>query len=265
MNKAPAYQTFANDELAATVFLSNEALGVYTRLKHYFWVKDGLPNDTAKLAKLCQMPESAFIEIWETEVKDFFAFDDEKLYHSDLISQADFQADKREKATKAVNKRWNNAGKTDEPVTDTNEHTNEDTDVLPTKYTSTSTSTSKRIERESARETPVNGEIADEIESYFSEIRKILKTKSTTLPNEPRWLQTVLTASKEQLPPAAVATSLKELLAQKRDYPVTPENVINHAIERRAKADTQKSDNGFLPKIPPKSKFLSDNWQGRSN
>jgi uncharacterized protein YdaU (DUF1376 family) len=138
MNHAPAFQHYANDFLAETAFLTMEGRGVYITLKSYYWIKNELPNDTRLLARLCALSEAEFTMIWEREVKELFAIDSEKIYHSELISQREFQEEKREKAKASADARWKNAN-----VMRTHK---------PTECTSTSTPTAKE---DSVKEKPL--------------------------------------------------------------------------------------------------------------
>lgn len=109
LNNAPAYQHYANDFLAETAFLSMEGRGVFITLKSYYWVKGSLPNNLRMLARLCVLTEEEFTQIWEREVRELFEQDAEKVWLADLDEQKIFQNEKREKAQKSAEFRWNNA------------------------------------------------------------------------------------------------------------------------------------------------------------
>ena len=155
MNNAPAFQHYANDFLAETAFLTMEGRGVYITLKSYYWIKSGLPNDTRLLARLCALSEAEFIVIWEREVKELFAVDNEKIYHSELINQREFQEEKREKAKASADARWKNA--------------NAMRTHNQTECTSTSTPTSKK---DSVKEEPLQTAKAVKPETSLSVTEK---------------------------------------------------------------------------------------------
>lgn len=52
MNRAPAFQLYADDFLGGTADMSAEEVGAYIRLLCHQWNKGGLPNDPDRLAKM---------------------------------------------------------------------------------------------------------------------------------------------------------------------------------------------------------------------
>lgn len=99
--------------------------------------------------------------------------------------------------------------------------------------TPSSSSTSVTLSSERVGNGFVTSEAANAIESYREPIRAVYG--STSLSNEQRWFKVFMQADEEKILPEELAKCLRELMAQKRDYPVTPENVITRAIEKRAR------------------------------
>lgn len=99
----------------------------------------------------------------------------------------------------------------------------------------------------------VNPDLKTDFSSYYKSVAAALSTN--LLPNEHRWLKVFEQSETEKIPPEALTDSLKILLSQKRDYPVTPENAFNHAIEKRAK---NSLDTGFIAMGEPRKGLLSD-------
>lgn len=247
-NQSPAFQFYPNDFLSDpnTLIMSAEEIGVYWLLICICWKENGLPKEIKKLSRLARVQEKKFSRMWNDSISVCFYFDEEtQAYRNERLDKEQLkQGLNSEKRKQAADKRW---CKTDANAMQVHSKT----DAKQCLSSSTSSSTSIHTQEERA----VNPESTKEIETYFTPLRDILKTN--TLPNEQRWLSAVLIAIKESLAPAAFAASFQELLAQDRKYPVTPENVINHAIEKRAK----KNSNGFIPLGKPRRGFLSDALQ----
>jgi uncharacterized protein YdaU (DUF1376 family) len=215
MNIAPAYQHYAKDFLAQTAINTLEGRGLYITLLDHYWIRGELPNDTVLLARMCGISHKKFLTVWESEVKQYFHDNGEKLEHAELIGQRDFQEAKRDKARKSVEKRWNKAKAYER-----------NTNVLPTQYTTTSTTTE---EKEKATAFSKNAAA----EAFLDPIRKVYR--ANVLNNEHRWVEQIAIAQSNNLQVAEVVEALKTLLSDKtRKFPVTPENVISKAIENRA-------------------------------
>lgn len=244
-NKSPAFQFYPNDFLSdpKTLVMSAEEIGIYWLLVSVCWKENGLPKENKKLSRLARVQEKKFSRIWNDTISECFYFCEEtqQYRHEGLDKEQLKQGENSEKRKQAADKRW---CKTDANALQV--HSKNDAKQCLSSSTSSSTSLNTQRVR------LINPENENEIETYFSPLREILKTN--TLPNEQRWLNAVLIAIKESLAPPVFAASLRELLAQDRKYPVTPENVINHAIEKRAK----KSGNGFMPMGNPRTGLLSD-------
>jgi uncharacterized protein YdaU (DUF1376 family) len=135
-NVSPAYQHYAKEFLAETAINTLAGRGMYVTLLDHYWLRDGLPNNTVLLARLCGVTHEEFLPIWESEVKQYFHDNGEKLEHFDLIGQKDFQEAKREKAKASADKRWNNQSdnKTDANAMRTH---------MPTQCTATSIANTK--------------------------------------------------------------------------------------------------------------------------
>ncbi len=103
---------------------------------------------------------------------------------------------------------------------------------------------------EEDREQPVNSSAEDEIETYLELLRHIYKTN--VLPNEKRWQKMIIQAAKNNIPPLQIAAALKALLGQNRTYPVTPENVLDYALEQRAKIFVKQTDTPTSSNARPK-------------
>jgi len=107
-----------------------------------------------------------------------------------------------------------------------------------------------KSERDSSE---VNPDLKTDFSSYYKSVAAALSTN--LLPNEHRWIKVFEQSETEKVTPDDLTASLKILLSQKRDYPVTPENAFNHAIEKRAKNNLSS---GFVPMGEPRKGLLSD-------
>lgn len=106
----------------------------------------------------------------------------------------------------------------------------------------------------SREEIPVNGESFGEVESYIGEIRAEYKTN--ILDREDRWLTSVQKAIATEIPAVDFISALRKLLDDEtRKYPVTPENVLSAAIERRA----TRAKSPTIPNVSDAPKYSSRN------
>ena len=81
---------------------------------------------------------------------------------------------------------------------------------------------------------PVNPEVDESIDAFLSKVRRIYDVN--VLPNEQRWLTTVIQADEAGITPDQFAFALSTLLSDKsRRFPVTPQNALDAALNERAK------------------------------
>ena len=64
--KRPSFQWYPKDYLTdlSIEVMTLEEEGAYRRLMDYEWLHQGLPNDTAALAKMCRITEARFKKLW---------------------------------------------------------------------------------------------------------------------------------------------------------------------------------------------------------
>ena len=105
MKPPPAFQLYAQDFLVGTADMTAEEVGAYIRLLCYQWVKDGLPNDPAKLAVLagCHGNASAM------PLHKFGTCQDGMLRNPRLEQIRKANAEYREKQAENGKKRWDHS------------------------------------------------------------------------------------------------------------------------------------------------------------
>ncbi len=101
-----------------------------------------------------------------------------------------------------------------------------------------------------ARVQSVKSSTEDEIEIYLEPLRHIYKTN--VLPNKKRWQTIIIQAAENNIQPSQIADALKALLRQNRKYSVTPENVLDYALEQRAKIFVKQTDTPTSSNTRPK-------------
>jgi uncharacterized protein YdaU (DUF1376 family) len=111
-DKAPAFQFYPRDfvgdlDVAA---LSLEEVGAYTLLLCYAWLKDGLPDDPAKLAKALHVTPAKFQRLWRVIAHKFPKMDDGRLRNErqeeERAKQAAYKQERSESGRKGNAKRW---------------------------------------------------------------------------------------------------------------------------------------------------------------
>jgi uncharacterized protein YdaU (DUF1376 family) len=92
MNKAPAFQQYAQDWLVGTAHLSLEAQGAYERLLCHQWVDGPLDPGPDLLRRLLGLPRAAFNRLWPSIAPHFPALPDGRLANPRLEFERDKQA-----------------------------------------------------------------------------------------------------------------------------------------------------------------------------
>ncbi len=115
--------------------------------------------------------------------------------------------------------------------------------LLPVGTTSTSTEPSEAAktppearggEGRGIASIPVNPEVDESLDAFLSKVRRIYDVN--VLPNEQRWVTTVIQADEAGITPDQFAFALSTLLSDKsRRFPVTPQNALDAALNERAK------------------------------
>lgn len=97
---SPAFQFYARDFVADldVVAFSLEEVGAYTKLLCYSWLKDGLPDDHAQLAKALHVGPARFARIWNVISVKFPAHIDGRLRNGRQEEERIKQATWREKS-----------------------------------------------------------------------------------------------------------------------------------------------------------------------
>jgi uncharacterized protein YdaU (DUF1376 family) len=73
-NRPPAFQFYPKDFFSSSSVqrMSMTECGIYITLLGHCWLDGSLPNDTAKLARLCRMKQAQFDRLWPHELKERF-------------------------------------------------------------------------------------------------------------------------------------------------------------------------------------------------
>lgn len=87
MSSAPFMQLYVGDYLADTLHLTTEQHGAYLLLLMTMWRNGAsLPNDPAKLARVCRVSPKRWQQIW-AEISEFFAIEGEVITNARLTKE----------------------------------------------------------------------------------------------------------------------------------------------------------------------------------
>ena len=103
--KAPAYQLYAADFLAATDLMSAEELSVYARFRAYYWQQHAIEYEPKKLAQLLRVSPNRFSRIWPA-LERHFPLVDGLVTCPDLDYQRARHREMSEARSRAARSRW---------------------------------------------------------------------------------------------------------------------------------------------------------------
>jgi uncharacterized protein YdaU (DUF1376 family) len=110
MNKAPAYQMYAEDLLVDTLSWTNEELGVHVRLFNYQWANGALPAEFDRMAKIAGISVSKLRKLWVVIGEKYVLCDDGKIRNRRMADiqqvSADYRAKQAELGKAGAAKRW---------------------------------------------------------------------------------------------------------------------------------------------------------------
>lgn len=102
---------YVGDYLKDTGHLSTIEHGAYTLLLYHMWKTGALTSDRKRLARICRMTESEFVEVWEV-IQEFFQEEGQSITNRKLIEVRELSIGKRlkavERAKKGAEARWKN-------------------------------------------------------------------------------------------------------------------------------------------------------------
>jgi uncharacterized protein YdaU (DUF1376 family) len=113
-DKSPAFQFYPKDVLSDDVIacMTNEQFGCYVLLLSHAWLRpDGLPSETASLAKLARCTEARFMRcVWDG-IKSRFELNAEGRYfnarlESERCKQAMFSFERSQSGKRGAANRW---------------------------------------------------------------------------------------------------------------------------------------------------------------
>jgi hypothetical protein len=110
MKAPPAYQNYAKENLARFAEWSNEAYGIYQRLRDFAWVNGSVPADLEALARLVHCDVLHFDVIWNT-IKDQFEADGTGRHiipemEEYRLEQIEYRKQQSERGKKGMESRW---------------------------------------------------------------------------------------------------------------------------------------------------------------
>lgn len=100
MNKAPAFQFYAQDFLTGCAYLTNDEIGMYVKMICKQWTDGKIP------VKRLEFLIGTKWENLSDELKEKFVFDGEFLHNKRLEIEREKQKEKSETAKKNADKRW---------------------------------------------------------------------------------------------------------------------------------------------------------------
>ena len=118
MNKAPAFQFYAQDFLTGVTYLTNEEIGMYIKLLSKQWTDDKIP-----LKRI----EFLIGKKWENvseELQSKFKNDGEFLFNERLEKERKKQKEKSAKAKKSAERRWKKSSKDTDNTDDSKDNAN---------------------------------------------------------------------------------------------------------------------------------------------
>lgn len=109
--KSPAFQFYPRDFLSEpnVQAMTMEQRGIYVWLLCHCWCEDSLPNDLARLARICQVSRRRFEMLWP-EIAVCFIESDGALRHSRLDKERRDQAKRRDRQKHNAEARWHPGG-----------------------------------------------------------------------------------------------------------------------------------------------------------
>lgn len=106
----PASQFYWGDFLVDTAELTNAEEGVYIRLLCHAWEKHGIPNDSARLARLVSETQDVFDQLWEAVSGYWHLADNGRLVNSRMerirAEQQEYKSRQRDAGRRGAEKRW---------------------------------------------------------------------------------------------------------------------------------------------------------------
>lgn len=110
MSKAPAFQLYVNDFDSDTAAWSCEEIGIYMRLLFYQWVNGSIPDDPARMARICRIGLRTFLIRWASIQVKFIPTGEGQLQNARLektrLEQSQYIEMQREKGRKRAAKMW---------------------------------------------------------------------------------------------------------------------------------------------------------------
>jgi len=104
MSSRPFMQLYVSDYLGDTMHLSCEQHGAYLLLLMTMWNADGwLPNEPAKLARVCRLTKAKFVKISD-DIMPFFEIENDRITHKRMKKEIQKTQEKSQKRREAGRK-----------------------------------------------------------------------------------------------------------------------------------------------------------------